>query len=555
MKIIPNNVQSFDKLIEFNQIYVDKTEYIYKCLCDHNACFLSRPRRFGKSLLLDTFHNIFNGNKELFHDLWIGSSPYEFKQYPVIHLDMVTGLNSAAELKQKLLRRLNSIAASEGIEPDPGPFPEEALEYLIHSLHDKYKERVVVLVDEYDDPISSAFPDLPLADSIRGVLAQFYAKIKSNDKLIRFSLVTGVTRFSLTGLSGGANQLIDLSFDPVYGAICGFTVDELDRYFSDRFPETLMALKSKGVLPKEAGVEELRQMILSWYDGYSWDGTSRVLNPVSILGFFRKQNFGKFWINTSPSKVFLNKFGKFITPIDLKSALVDGCSEEDVTLMAFDTPKALPLLFQTGYLSLDKIEYVDSEINNINDSKTKLTIYKFKEPNNEVKGSLKDILASTLFKKSNNALNDDIVSVQNAIKSRDEKTFTDMINMFFAGLASELYTKKESYFHSLIYGFMYFASDELRTEDSGSGGYADLVALLPGNAHAVVEVKYKLVSKKDDETTIAKILSQAADEALAAIRSKDYGRRYRGRSSELILIGLGVCGKGQVLAKFDKKDS
>jgi hypothetical protein len=312
---------------------------------------------------------------------------------------MVTGSVSPKDPELTLAGRLGSIAEEAGVDSNLGPFLDEAMDKLVKRPHKKYQQSVVALVDEYDDPLARAFPDLPLAQSLRDVLAPFYAALKSNDNIIRFSMVAGITRFALTGLSGGANQMADLGRGPSCAAIRGFTSDELDRHFSDRCPEALEAAKKAGDPPEDAGEDYPRRLILGWYDGRSFDGRTRVMNPVSILGFFTTCDFAPHWVGTMPTSTVRAKFGPFPDPEAVGRDLVEGSPEKDLDLMAVESPKGVPLLFQTGYLAIGEIARVDSNPDHGGLFQTKTNIYKFRKPNFEASSAFSEIMASIFFPK------------------------------------------------------------------------------------------------------------------------------------------------------------
>ncbi|MDR1297260.1 MAG: AAA family ATPase, partial [Deltaproteobacteria bacterium] len=307
MKQLQTGIATFQVLIEGNYVYADKTRSIYEMVTDSDRFFfLSRPRRFGKSLLLSTIKSLFSGPPDqdgspqgLFQDLWIGRhSDYDFSQtYPVLNLFMNFSALTPEDLHAILASRMNFIANKEKLNLNFTPSTVD-LSLLIESLADKYNKKVVVLIDEYDALVSENIGTLPLALQFQKVLKSFYSSLKSSDEYLRFVLVTGVTRYSMMGQSAGLNHLNDLTFDNKYADICGFTVEEFDLYFGDRLPALLEVMNNDGCFLEEMTVPMLRDKFLHWYDGYSWDGQSRVLNPFSILNCFRQSYFDNYWIKT-----------------------------------------------------------------------------------------------------------------------------------------------------------------------------------------------------------------------------------------------------------------
>jgi hypothetical protein len=205
---------------------------------------------------------------------------------------MSLGSSSQDNLLESLRENLKTLGKDEGKTEFASAIPGFMLNELINALIAKYHENEVILLDEYDYPVSHNIGDTQLAKANSAVLSDFYASLKSISPKLRFVMVTGVTRYAMMGLSAGLNQLVDISFNPKYAAICGFTVDELDQYFGDRYDSVLETLKSTEYLPVASSAADLRQKILDWYDGYTWNGKTRVLNPISILNFFNGRILG-----------------------------------------------------------------------------------------------------------------------------------------------------------------------------------------------------------------------------------------------------------------------
>ncbi|MDR1314700.1 MAG: AAA family ATPase, partial [Deltaproteobacteria bacterium] len=278
---------TFKEIILGNQLYADKTKYIHDMLNRFKCCFLSRPRRFGKTLLLNTISELFQGDRELFKDLWIGAqSGYGFPRHPVLKFNMAYAkITTPDDLSGKIERDLKEMGADHGVEINRDSY-DEILGQLLKGLAKKHGAGAVILVDEYDAPVTDHISDGNLALACRNVLHGFYRSIKTNIEHVRFAFVTGITRFAMTSLDSGANNFKDISIDERYAGICGFTRREIDALFEDRFEATLETLKARGNIPPSAGVDDLKAQILLWYDGYNWLGNERVFNPYSILNFF-----------------------------------------------------------------------------------------------------------------------------------------------------------------------------------------------------------------------------------------------------------------------------
>jgi len=260
-------------------VYVDKTRYIYDLINNASYYFLSRPRRFGKSLLIDTISEALSGNKELFRGLWLYDSDYDFEKHPVLRLDMSNISNETPEnLKGSLSSALNKRIKEEGFDIS-SEIASDLFRDLIEALYKKYNRRVAVLIDEYDKPILDHLEDIETAEANRKVLKGFYGILKSMDPYLRLTFITGVSKFTKTSIFSELNNLMDITLTEDYANICGVTADELDKYFGGH-------IQNMSEMNKFRHIDNMRDEILAWYDGYSWDGGVRVINPFSLLSFF-----------------------------------------------------------------------------------------------------------------------------------------------------------------------------------------------------------------------------------------------------------------------------
>jgi len=373
MKDLPIGIQTFRKIIDGGYIYADKTRYIYNLLKGTNCYFLSRPRRFGKSLLLDTIAEALSGDKGLFRGLWIYDSDYDFKKYPVIRLDMTqmeTG--SADALKESLYDQINEYIEGENFQISTKLLARR-FRSLILSLHRKYGERVAVLVDEYDIPVLDHITEIETAEANRTVIKNFFRVLKGLDAHLHFVFFTSVSKFTRTSLFSELNNLQDITMSNDYANICGFTHTDLTELFSGH----LKAMNGIGILPplSEWGADSIREQIYNWYDGYSWDGETRVFNPFSLLNFFKAKRFKAYWFE-SGSPGFLIKLIRQ-DPANYRNA--DGAVMNEAALDAMDigSLSAVSLMFQTGYLTIGKIE---QQIN-------RLARYTLVTPNLEVRAA------------------------------------------------------------------------------------------------------------------------------------------------------------------------
>jgi hypothetical protein len=550
MKKIPVDIADFRRLHEDNYIYVDKTDLLEKLINSKIQVFLSRPRRFGKSLILNTLELIFQGNADLFAGLAIAKKGYKFEKYPVIHLDMSQCDTYTPEvLITSLLEQLKDIGIFYDINVSNVTI-NGVLRNVVNNLQKKYGQRVVVLIDEYDDPVSSKINSPRLAKANTEILRQFYSSLKSLQGRLRFVMVTGVTRYSMMGLSAGLNHLYDISFEADYSTICGFTPQEVDRYFGYLYGSALERLIIKGQMPQTSSKDDLRQKILDWYDGYSWDGKTRVLNPISILNFFEKVQFSTYWARTGSSSTLLSN----ITPTNplpfTRENLEDVSLDTILATTTIDDIDPLSLLFYTGYLTIATFTE-DSDK------------FFLKMPNYEVKKNFFDVL-SRKFRNLFVADDDKSYSKFNEIiRDRDASALSTYIEGIYFNLPHQHHQPTESHYHSVLWAYFFgLIQDPNRVgiEIPKFKGDLDLLLILKDSdqTHVLIEFKYHYddsIFKKEDEKREyikGKLLSEAKT-ALSSIKEKNYAEPYRRLNKKVVEVGVGIYGRGLVLACFGEE--
>ncbi|MDR1872517.1 MAG: ATP-binding protein [Deltaproteobacteria bacterium] len=550
LKQLSTSLISFRALIENDWVYVDKTGILLELIKgSETAIFLSRPRRFGKSLVLDTIAEIFSGDKSLFKGLQIEKSGYDFPQYPVLRFDMSLTCSSPEKLERAILNMLILLAKKEELTLESTDYGN-ALKELIELVRDKYKKNVVVLFDEYDYPISSKLQNKALSDGNSLVLSDFYASLKTVSRFLHFTFVTGVTSHSMVGISAGLNNLYDISFDEKYAAICGFTPEEMDLYFGDRYPIVLHSIMENDYPPTVdekvhlSTEADLKAEILKWYDGYSWDGQTKVLNSISILYFFQKQSFGQYWKLNSPSTHFLlNMFQNNASELTFDK--LEDVPLSDITSLIPGQITPASLLFQTGYLTIDKINI-----------RNKITYYNFKVPNSELSGEFYNGLSEALFKLlvKDSDIEIKALKLKEALMNRDAESLTNIIGALYAELPAVLhpdeeYRRKESFYHSLFWAYCLGLLKSSRAEEQGYIGNPDLTLCLNQETYAIIEMKYERLDDKKKSDTV---LNSKANEALKSIHDKNYGEQYRRQGLKVIAVGVGIYGRGEVKAIFDQ---
>jgi Holliday junction resolvase-like predicted endonuclease len=517
MKKLPIGIQSFEKLRTNNFLYVDKTKEIHRLITEGNVYFLSRPRRFGKSLLVNIFEAIFKGKKELFEGLYIQDKIDWTQQYPVIKIDWsCIKHGSAEEMERSMSDFLNEIAHKYQITLAKG-YASDCFDELIRQLHQKTDRQVVILVDEYDMPIPDTLDKTERIDEIRKFLQSFYKILKAADEHLRFVFLTGVSKFAGVSVFSGLNNLNDITLDEKYASICGYTQPELESYFSEYIEETaLYAQMSK---------TKLLDKIRFWYDGYSWDGKTPVYNPFSTLLFFDKRQFDNYWFRTG-TPTFLIEILKRRNQLQ---PILEPITVESIVFESFDPQRIdeVPLLFQTGYLTIKHKKFVELEPE-----------YTIGLPNNEVKQSLLTCLM--------NAYTDYPVYKTDGLKQRmqqqlfnnDAGGLEQSLREMLAYIPYPLHIGREAYYHSLLLLWLKLLGFDIIGEMMTNAGRIDAVWKFSGHT-IIVEVKYQPKKAK---------IENLLNEALKQIKANRYAERFND-GQRISLLGVAFAGN-EIGCKF-----
>jgi hypothetical protein len=458
-KILPLSRQSFRKLREDNCIYVDKTQHIYNLCRDGGMYFLSRPRRFGKSVLLSTISELFKGNKELFTDLWIADK-WDWKQKsPVIHISFLTVSYEEQGLKAGLKAYLLDIYKEKKLKPINDDNIKHLFFDLIKKLHDKHG-KVVILIDEYDKAILDylEFHKMPQAKANQEVLALFYGALKEADDYIRLLFITGISKFTRVSLFSKLNNLTDLTIHPNYATITGYTQQELESNFVDYIDSALEKFS-------HYTREELLAKVRLWYNGYSWDGQTRLYNPSGILSFLDTRDFQSFWFQTGTPTFIVNKI------LEQGFFQIENI-ETDINFLnqySLDNLELTSLLFQTGYLTI-KEKSEDGDL-----------VLSF--PNQEVKAALYSFLMSNM----GHTVGGGGVTVQHlkrAFMKNDLASAEEILTSLFSGLAFDVYTHQkqkqvEGFYHGLIHILFKCLGIYIQSEVHSTKGRADSIVETP----------------------------------------------------------------------------
>jgi len=493
MKKLPIGIQDFKKLREEGFLYIDKTEYLYQLATQGVYYFLSRPRRFGKSLLVSTLAELFKGNQDLFKGLWIEDQWDWTQPHPVIVMNFNQGTHKVVGLEAFLYEELKRQAKSYEIELADESYPSQFRD-LIEQLHQKHG-RVVVLIDEYDKPILDYLEDTPKAEANREILKNFYSILKPLDPHLRFVLLTGVSKFSRVSIFSELNNLNDLSIHNRYSTMLGYTQEELEEHFADRID---------ALAPNFGGREAFLAKIKEWYNGYSWDAQNFVYNPFSILSFFDKMNFENFWFETG-TPTFLVKLLNREQQYNLENIQATPLAFSSFELNYIDP---LALLFQTGYITIT--------------AKEEDMTYTLSYPNKEVRHSLLQYLLASYSHEYPSRIAIRAKQMKDALKNESLKDFAEALNSLFACIPYQIFiAKKEAYYHSVTFLALSLMGSFMEVEVSQARGKPDTVVFAE-------EIIYVMEFKLD----------KGAEEALDQIKKKEYFKPYLNLEKRLKLVGL-----------------
>ncbi|MFH1962041.1 MAG: ATP-binding protein [bacterium] len=512
MKKLPIGIQTFSEIINENYCYVDKTRIIYELINSGKYFFLSRPRRFGKSLLIDTIKDLFEGRDKLFKGLWI-ENKWDFSQkYPVIKIDFGAGVfKKREELKERIFFVLKENQSKLGIDCETQTLTSNYFEELITKISAKYGERVIILIDEYDKPILDNIEEPMIAQQMREELKNLYSVLKSTDAYIKFVMLTGVSKFSKVSLFSGLNNLRDITIDERFSAICGYTQNDLEAVF------------------KEYLVDVDLDKVRLWYNGYSWLGEN-VYNPFDILLFLDSpgKEYKNYWFETG-SPTFLLKLLKerkyYIPEFEEIRA-----GEELIGAFDVDFIEPAALLFQTGYLTIKDKRQIGARIE-----------YKLTYPNLEVKSSLNNYILFYLNKDAQIKENTQS-RVYEAIENLDFELLKNTFFRLFAAIPYEWYMKNEldkyeGYYASIFYAVFASLGYDLEVEESTNRGRIDMAIKTD---KVVIIFEFKVVEGESGQNT-----------ALEQIKSKRYYEKYSGLNRDVYLVGIEFSKEERNIVKFD----
>ena len=506
---LPIGLQTFRKLREEDCYYVDKTAYIQRLLDEGTHYFLSRPRRFGKSLFLDTCKELFEGNEPLFagldiHDQWDWSV-----RHPVLRLSFGSGnFKEPDYVETNLMAQLDAVERRTGVASDYATGPERFAR-LLEALHSRAGQPVAVLIDEYDKPILDALEVPDIARANRDFLRGLYAVVKDCDAHIRFTFITGVSKFSKVSLFSGLNNLTDITLAPEYSALCGYTEADLDTVFAPELP----------------GLD--RDQIRAWYNGYSWRGDEKVYNPFDILLLFRNREFAAYWFETgTPTFLVETLVQRHVSSLELDAMIG---SDELLSTFDVDAMATEALLFQTGYLTIVRPEPRGGEM-----------FYRLGYPNQEVRQSLNRSLLNHLTGDASRRAAHS-ARLYDLLEANDFAGLKTLFHAFFASIPYEWYTRNnlagyEGYYASVFYSYFAGLGLDVRVEDSTSHGRLDMAVLFNDNVYLF-------------EFKVVEMASEGA--AMAQLQERGYADKYRALEQPIYLIAVEFSKDTRNLVAFD----
>ena len=515
----PIGIQSFDRIIEDGYVYVDKTELIYNLTHESSIYFLSRPRRFGKSLLVSTLKNYYLGRRELFRGLAMERLETEWAVHPVFHVDFNGAVFSNAGQLEAMLRDY-----VEGWERMYGLVPDKELgwglrfRHVLRAAHEQTGRRAVVLIDEYDKPILDVLDvDASLEDRHRNVLKAFYSVFKAADEHLQFVLLTGVTKFSQVSVFSGFNQPKDISMDGRYEALCGITQDEIDRYF----PQPIADMAADYCCTPG----EMKQRLKLQYDGYHFsDRLTDVYNPFSLLNALDSRRIYDYWFRSGTPTYLIRLLAHFNENINELTGKYYR-PEEFVDYKA-DVERPLPMIFQSGYLTIKNYDF-------------QFNTFLLDFPNNEVKNGFLTMLATSYLKPQEEMG----TWIRSVVMTLQEGNTDRLRTLFTSFLASIPYTmrrkegeaERERYFQYTFYLIMRLVSVyTVYVEKAQSQGRVDCVVETPQYVY-IFEFK----------------LDGTAAEALQQIEDRGYAREYAADARQLYRVGVGFSSETGTVSDWE----
>lgn len=503
VKPLQPSTSTFRDLIEGGFLYIDKTEYLYELVREPKGIyFLSRPRRFGKSLFVSTLEEIFRANKELFANLYIAETDYHWETHPIIRLDFSTmSVETAAKLEQSIDYELQRIATEYGIGESLGGFDfKSRLQDLIRKL--SQTNQVVILIDEYDKPLTDSIENLEEASKIREILRSFYSVIKALDRHVRFAFITGISKFSKVGVFSAMNNLADLTMDRRFATAFGITEDELQTYFAPYIEEFA---EKENISP-----EKMIELVKHWYDGFCFvEECESVYNPFSTVRLFSAQRFSNYWFESGTPTFLIS----LLKNSDYSVEALDHLVLPEVAFSTFELEELdiIPLLFQTGYLTIKDYR---------RDTLGGHAMYTLSYPNLEVERAFTTYLLRAFSHLPMSSASSQLYQLIEALHEQNiERVFT-ILRTFFASIPYSINVDREAYYQTVFFIIFKMIGMQIEAETVTNNGRIDAVVELD-------ELIYIFEFK----------LNGSAKEALAQIHEKEYFQKYWLAGKPIVCVG------------------
>lgn len=496
----PIGIQNFEKIRREGYAYVDKTALMYKMVSEGSYYFLSRPRRFGKSLMVSTLEAFFSGKQELFEGLYAGTVDWEWKEYPILHLDLNVKKYETKEDLDKILNRHLEQWEQRYDSPYGDRDLEERFLHVVELAHQKTNVPVVILVDEYDKPLLQAIGNEALQTEYRNTLKAFYSVLKSCDAHIKFAFLTGVTKFGKVSVFSDLNNLKDITMLPSYSNICGITERELH----DNFDEGVKELAENNSMTREECYERLRRD----FDGYHFNEYTKegIYNPFSVLNTLDNKVFRDYWFETGTPSFLVYQLKKTCYP--LENMTTEELSTDTLNSIDIMDQNPLPLLYQSGYLTLKSYDKrFDSYILGFPNREVEQGFIKYLLPFYTPQTDNKSMFAITRFVKD--------------VESGDAEGFMHRLQDFFAGGDYQVVGNTEKYFQNTLYVFFRLLGFYVNVERHTTGGRMDILIETPDYIY-ILELK----------------VNQTAAVALQQIEEKGYAQPFASDPRQLFKIGI-----------------
>lgn len=498
LKQLPLGISSFADIIARNCVYIDKTQYIYNLISEGKYYFLSRPRRFGKSLLVSTLREIFFGNKELFKTLWIDKSDYSWRKHPIIWLDFgIIARSDAASLKKSISSNLREIAREYSIDISH----EETIEDLLRSLIKQLARTapIVVLIDEYDKPILDNIGNIQEANAQRAVLQGLYSVIKGLDRYIHFLLITGVTKFAHTSLFSGLNNLTDITLNTHYATMLGYTQNEVKTHLGPHL--------EKAAQINQLSVKSLLHKLHEFYDGYRFAPNSQaVFNPYSVMRCLSDGTFKGHWFGTGTPTFLVELFKTH--SYELTDIEHPQMTENDLGAFDIESIELTSLLFQTGYLTIKSYD-------------TQNHLYTLDFPNKEVSQAMNLVVASSLTNLKDAQVQVHAQTIARALNNDDFDAFQGTLQDLFNKMPYTTHVKCERDLQFILYAACKLAGIDVVPEVATSIGRTDLIINVAKRVY-IIELK----------------VDQTPHKALEQINNRRYYEKYLACGKDIILVGI-----------------